>query len=86
MQHKNPSDRFFIYPQISLHWKPNNPNNDCKEVPDYGIGNFIHQTPFFKLCIGAEAKCSLDIMKDLPSPNVIKDNDTIMRSFHKLYF
>ena len=85
-QHKNPSDRFVIYPQISLRWKPDKPDDDREEVPDFGIGNFIHQTPFFKLRIGAEAKRSLDIVRGLPSPNVIEDDVVVMRSFHKLYF
>jgi hypothetical protein len=48
LEHKQPAERFVIYPQLSLRWKPNKPKDNREEVPDIGIGNFTLQTPGFK--------------------------------------
>ncbi|KAF8337670.1 hypothetical protein F5887DRAFT_1063046 [Amanita rubescens] len=49
--HKNPQERFVIYPQLSLKWKPDDPQDKRSEVPDVGIGNFTlpSTTPPFML-------------------------------------
>jgi hypothetical protein len=87
LQHKTPEDRFIIYPQISLRWKPNNPQDTRAEVPDIGVGNFSLSPPYFMLRIGAEAKrCLPDIMRDLPDPATIEHDRFVMAAFHALYF
>jgi hypothetical protein len=86
-EHKNPPDRFVIYPQISLLWKPHILNDTRAEVPDFALGNFTHQAPYFKLRIGAEVKrCIQDSMSDFPSPLSIERNPTVMAAFHALFF
>ena len=85
-EHKNPPSRFVIYPQISLRWKPDNPNDKREEVPDFGLGNFTHQSPYFKLRIGAEAKRSLDVMMNLPEPSAIETLTTVVSAFHSLFY
>jgi len=38
IEHKNPGDRFIIYPQLSLKWKPQDESDRRAEVPDVGVG------------------------------------------------
>jgi hypothetical protein len=79
-EHKSPPDRFVIYPQISLRWKPDNPRDTRSEVPDFGLGNFI-------LRVGAEAKRSVDdVMGGLPHPSAIQDDPNVMAAFHALFY
>ena len=85
-EHKLPPDRFVIYPQISLRWKPDKPRDDRVEVPDFGIGNFTHQSPIFRVRVGAEAKWSLPVMANLPAPNTIAANEDVMAALHTLYY
>jgi hypothetical protein len=85
-EHKIPSDRFVIYPQISLRWKPDKPKDDREEVPDFGICNFTHQSPFFKIRVGAEAKRSLPVMENLPAPHTIEADRDVLKALHGLYY
>jgi len=85
-EHKTPPDRFVIYPQISLRWKPDDPKDVREEVPDFGLGNFTHQTPYFKLRIGAEAKRSLEVMASLPEPSVLETHLDVLSTFHSLFY
>jgi hypothetical protein len=86
-EHKSPPDRFVIYPQISLRWKPDNPRDTRSEVPDFGLGNFTLQEPYFILRVGAEAKRSVDdVMGDLPDPSAIQDDPNVMAAFHALFY
>ena len=67
LQHKVPHDRFLLFPQISLRWKPNQPSDLRAEIADFGIGNASLQKPYFKLRVGAEAKRSVhEVMRTLP--------------------
>jgi hypothetical protein len=87
LQHKIPSDRFVLYPQISLPWKPGNQQDRRAEVPDFCLGHFMLQAPYFKLRIGVEAKRRLrDIMAGLPEPSTIDHNRSVMAAFHALYY
>jgi hypothetical protein len=86
LEHKDPQDRFVIYPQLSLRWKPDSMQDNRAEVPDFGLGNFSLQEPYFKLRIGVEVKRSLRVMSSLPNPSEIDNDIDVMSSFHKLYF
>lgn len=87
LQHKIPPDRFVLYPQISLPWKPDNPQDSRAEVPDFGLGHFQFGSPYFKLRIGIEAKQQLrDIMAGLPHPSCIERDPSVKSAFHALYF
>lgn len=85
--HKTPFDRFAIYPQINLRWKPEQPNDTRAEVADFAIGNFSLDPPYFKIRVGAEAKRSVPaIMNSFPDPLLIENHADLMIEFHDLYY
>jgi len=88
IEHKNPGDRFIIYPQLSLKWKPQDERDRRAEVPDVGVGNFTlpGTNPPFKLRFGVEAKRSLDAMKSLPPASSLSTNDDVLTAFHHLHY
>jgi hypothetical protein len=88
VQHKKPAERFVIYSQLSLKWKPDMKDDRRSEIPDLGVGNFttVGETPPFKLRFGVEAKRSIEEMKELPPPSSIIDSDQVRAAFHTLYF
>ena len=80
--------RFAIYPQMSLKWKPHDPQDWRSEVPDFGLGNFTPPgvLPHFKLRSGVEAKRAEYIMAPLPTTSSIKSLANIISLFHSLSF
>ncbi len=37
---KVPRERFLVYPQLALPWKPDEPEDRHEEIPDFAVGNF----------------------------------------------
>ena len=66
-RHKMPFERFVIYSQLSLKWKPDVKEDRRLEIPDLGVGNFtaVGVMPPFKLRFGVEAKRAIEEMKGL---------------------
>jgi hypothetical protein len=42
LEHKDPQDRFILFPQMLL---PTRPNDNRAEIADFGIGNFSLNPP-----------------------------------------
>lgn len=87
-RHKTPFERFVIYSQLSLKWKPDVKEDRRLEIPDLGVGNFtaVGAMPPFKLRFGVEAKRAIEEMKGLPPPSSIINNNEVRVAFHTLYF
>ena len=87
-QHKTPSERFVIFSQMSLKWKPYIKEDRRLEIPDLGVGNFttVGATPPFKLRFGVEAKRAIAEMEGLPPASSLIDIDEVRVAFHRLYF
>lgn len=86
MEHKVPKDRYVIYSQLALPWKPENQDRR-REVTDFGVGNLtLNGPPYFKLRVGAEVKRALPVMTNLPMPSAIEDEMEVKSAFHELYF
>ena len=87
-QLQSPQERFVIYPQLSLKWKPHAEQDRRAEVPDVGVGNLTlpGTSPTFKLRFGVEAKRSTEAMQSLPSPSTILAQDDVITAFHRLFF
>jgi hypothetical protein len=85
---KDPQERFVIYPQLSLKWKPYAGDDKRAEVPDVGVGNFTHPgaSPTFKLRLGVEAKRSTETMQSLPPPSTILAQRDVVAAFNQLLF
>ena len=85
VKHKNPYERFIIYPQLSLKWSPGR-HDRCAEIPDVGVGNLTvpgHNPPF-KLCFGVEAKRAIVAMGGMPPPASLIDHPDVVYAFHQL--
>ena len=86
-EYKVPRERFLIYPQLALPWKPDQLEDRCQEIPDFATGNFdFANAPHFKIRIGAEVKRALRVMLDLPEPSAIEDDGLVKIAFHDLFF
>ena len=84
---KAPRERFVIYPQLALPWKPDDAKDKRKEIPDFAIGNFdFANAPHFKVCVGAEVKHAIPVMLDLPEPSAIENNEFVKIVFHGLFY
>jgi hypothetical protein len=86
LQYKHPVERFVLYPQLSLRWKPKDPKDTRAEVPDIGVGNFSLQAPCFKMRLGVEAKRLVGAMENLPEPIAIQDHEDVLSAFHTLFY
>jgi len=86
LQHKDPAERFVLYPQLSLRWKPENPKDTREEVPDIGVGNFTLQVPCFKLRFGVESKKMLVVMQGLPEPAAIEGDEAVLDILDILFY
>ena len=86
LQHKNPSDRFIIFPQMFLRWKPDNPEDTRAEIPDFGLGNFSLHAPHIKFRLGIEVKRCINAMEALPDSLALQSNVDIMSAFHEVFF
>lgn len=86
LQYKHPIERFVLYPQLSLRWKPDDPKDTRAEIPDIGVGNFSLQTPCFKMRLGVEAKRLVGAMQNLPEPMAIQDHEDVLSAFHTLFY
>jgi hypothetical protein len=88
LEHKVPSDRFVICPQLSIPWNPANPFDRRREVPDMAIVNFnLADHPIlYRLRLGIEAKRPVPVMANLPLPDLIQDEVVVRSAFHTARF
>jgi len=85
LQHKLFSaSRFTIYPQLRLLWKPERQSDQRSEVPDMGLVNFRLAPPFL-FRVGVESKrVDWELMRTLPAPDTLENNENLMDRFHFL--
>jgi hypothetical protein len=81
--HKDPPWRFILYPQMSLKWKPQDPQDLRQEITDLGIINITPEA--FKLRCGVEAKHATPIMAQLPNAKYIQHNLEVRDAFFAAY-
>ncbi|KAK2467348.1 hypothetical protein APHAL10511_000583 [Amanita phalloides] len=76
--HKRPYDRYTIFPQFYLHWKPNNPTDRRGSIPDFVLGHYIERAPWIRLIGGAEVKRAAPlVMKGLPAADTVSYNSGV---------
>jgi hypothetical protein len=83
LEHRQSAGRFSIYPQLGFPWKPDNPKDRRREVPDIVVGNLTLDTPGLKMRIGIESKKMIETMHGIPEPSPIQNNEYIQNSFQK---
>ncbi|KAF7760402.1 hypothetical protein Agabi119p4_11078 [Agaricus bisporus var. burnettii] len=76
--HKIPRNRYTIFPQLFLPWKPDEPLDTRGSLPDFGLGRYYPIAPHIRLQGGCEVKKATWLMEDLPPTNVIsKESDVL---------
>ena len=83
-RHKNPPCRFILYPQMSLKWKPDVPQDPRQEITDIGLVLFTRNG--YKLRCGVEAKRATPVMAELPDANHIIDNFEVQWAFRVAWY
>jgi len=84
--HKQPRDRYTIFPQLFIPWRPEVPT-DCRgNMPDFGLGCYSESPPHVRLQGGAEVKKASPSMIKLPPTNVISKHEDVKNSFHNAQF
>jgi len=64
---------FVIFPQLHLHWNPNQSKDRRSDIPDIGLGRFT-DTGAISLQGGAEQQAAIEIMRDLPPTSSIVEH------------
>lgn len=85
LEHKVPNNRFVLYPQISLRWRPGRRDRRA-EVPDFALVDVGLRAPNCKVRVGAEAKRCINIMRSLPAPETLEVNEEVKEAFKRLFF
>lgn len=82
--HKDLQEHFVIYPQLSLKWKLDDPQDKWSEVPDVSVGNFTlpGTVPTFMLRFGVEAKRAVQAMHLLPPAQSLCEDREVLLTFH----
>jgi len=78
--HKNPFNRYTIFPQFYLQWKPNDPKDYRGSIPDFVLGRYINVWPWVRLQGGAEVKRATEAMQGLPLPDVMALDKNVQRA------
>lgn len=77
--HKVPYNRYTIFPQLYLRWKPNDPSDRRASIPDFVLGRYIDAWPRVQLQGGAEVKKAIPEMEGLPHPNLMALNKRLQQ-------
>jgi len=77
--HKNPYDRFTIFPQLYLRWKPTDPSDRRGSIPNFVLGQYINAWPWVQLQGGAEVKRAMKKMEGLPHADTMALDDELQK-------
>ena len=77
--HKNPYDRFTIFPQLYLRWKPTDPSDRRGSIPDFVLGRYIDAWPWVQLQGGAEVKRAMKKVEGLPHADTMALDDELQK-------
>jgi hypothetical protein len=84
--HKNPRDRYTIFPQLYLPWSPQDVSDARGTPPDFGLGCYFHIPPHVRLQGGAEVKRATSFMIDLPPCGAVGKDESVMETLHACSF
>lgn len=83
---KKPMDRYTIFPQLFLSWRPDNPSDKQGALPDFGIGRYYDTPPHVRLQGGAEIKAAIPFMVSLPPPAFVSNLPSVKDTFQTCSF
>lgn len=84
--HKQPRDRYTIFPQLFIPWHPKNTTDGRGDIPDFGLGRYSEFPPHIRLQGCAEVQRATPLMIKLPPTNVISKDSDIQNTFHICQF
>jgi hypothetical protein len=84
--HKKPIDRYTIFPQLFLSWKPGTSSDKRGALPDFGIGRYYDTSPFVRLQGGVEVKAAIPFMVGLPPPAIVSRQPDVQITLHGCFF
>ena len=83
--HKKPRNRYTLFPQLYIPWKPSMP--DPRGIlPDFGIGRYYEQPPHIRLQGGVEVKRATTFMIQLPPPGIVARDENVKIILHTSQF
>ena len=84
--HKQPRNRYTIFPQFFIAWHPKNITDSRGNVPDFVLGRYSEFPPHVRLQGGAEVKKATPRMIQLPPTKVISEDRDVQNTFHSCQF
>lgn len=84
--HKQPRDRYIIFPQLFIPWNPKKTTDTRGDIPDFGLGRYSEIPPHVRLQGGAEVKRATPRMIQLPPTNVISRDRDVQNVLHTCQF
>jgi len=84
--HKQPRDRYTIFPQLFIPWKPAAVADSRGSLPDFGLGRYYNVPPYIRLQGGVEVKKATQSMIDLPPPSILAEEEDIKNTLHVCQF
>jgi len=85
--HKQPRERYIIFPQRYLQWKPDEPKNRRgASMPDYVLSRVIDRRPWIQLQGGAEVRKAKALMKGLPPPDIVSLDQDVQNTLYDTRF
>ena len=84
--HKQPRDRYTIFPQLFIPWKPAAVADSLGALPYFGLGRYYDVPPYIRLQGGIEVKKATQSMIKLPPPSIIAEDEDIKNTLHVCQF
>lgn len=84
--HKQPRNRYTIFPQLRFPWNPEDPLDKRASRPDFAIGRYHVDHPHIRVQGGAEVKKAIPEMLGLPDAHNIAKIDNIQNELRACFF
>lgn len=84
--HKQPRNRYTIFPQLRLLWNPEEPTDKRASLPDFAIGHYHVDPPHIRVRGGAEVKKAIPEMLGLPDAYDIAKIDKVQNDLRACFF
>jgi hypothetical protein len=80
--HKQPRNRYTIFPQLFIPWNPLKADDKRGSLPDFGLGRYFPDPPHVRLQGGVEVKRATASMRQLPPPRSVGEHYDVKNTLH----
>jgi hypothetical protein len=84
--HKQPRNRYTIFPQLFIPWNPTKAVDKRGSLPDFGLGRYFPDPPHVRLQGGVEVKKARAFMRQLPPPQFLSEHEDVKNMLHQCRF